>query len=170
MTSATIIRPAAAGHTREARAAARATGRPAVRRLLVTIGVAGSLLIAGVTVRAASQWAAVQAPLTVAPVSVESVQAALDQERTRSADLERQLAALQSSTAQLSSALSEAQARVGNDQSTAEGLRASLVAAQAKLGKLQASLAAAAKQSVRSGSTTTVMSGSSGGGGEPNGD
>jgi peptidoglycan hydrolase CwlO-like protein len=163
MTSATITRPAAAGHAREAKAAAR----PAVRRLLVTIGVAGSLLIAGVTVRAASQWAAIQAPLTVAPVSVESVQAALDQERTRSADLQRQLAALQASTSQLSSALSEAQARVGTDQTTAEDLRASLAAAQDKLTKLQASLAAAAKQSTRSGSTTTVTSGSSGGGGEP---
>jgi len=158
MTSATVTRPVA---IREV----GATNRRAFRRLLVTLGVAGSLLLAGMTVRAASLWTATQAPLSVAPVSVESLQSALDQERARSADLQRQLASLQSSTGQLSSALSEAQARAGQDQSTAEQLRASLAAAQDKLTKLQASLAAAAKQSTRSGGTTGTTT--STGGGEP---
>jgi septal ring factor EnvC (AmiA/AmiB activator) len=162
MTSATIIRPVAVR-------GARSATRPALRRLLVTIGVAGSLLIAGVTVRAASQWAATQAPLAVAPVSVENLQAALDQERSRSTDLQRQLSALQSSTGQLSSALLEAQSRAGEDQSTAVQLRASLAAAQAKLSTLQASLASAAKQAARSRSTNTMVTTPPvGGGGEPN--
>src|SRR5512147_338989 len=94
----------------------RISSRPTFRRLLVTIGVAGSLLVAGATIRAASLWAATQAQLTVAPVSVESVQKALEQERSRSADLQAQLSALESSTAQLNAALAEAQARAGTDQ------------------------------------------------------
>jgi len=162
MTSATISRPAAADSRRGV------ATRPTFRRLLVTLGVAGSLLLAGATIRAASLWAATQAPLTIAPVSVESVQAALDQERARSADLQRQLSALQPSTAQLSSALDAAQTRAGTDQATAEELRASLSAAQDRLTKLEASLAAAAKQATRSGSTTTTTTRA--GGGEPYGD
>jgi TolA-binding protein len=164
MTSATITRPATAR-------GAHVAARPAFRRLLVTIGVAGSLLIAGVTIRAASQWAAIQAPLTVAPVSVESVQRALEAEQSRSAELQAQLAALEGSTSQLSSALAEAQARAGTDQATAEELRTSLTAAQAKLTKLEAALAAAAKKAA-STRTTTVSSGtgtSSGGGSDDGG-
>jgi septal ring factor EnvC (AmiA/AmiB activator) len=169
MTSATITRPAAAR-------GAHGAARPAFRRLLVTIGVAGSLLVAGVTIRAAAQWAAVQAPLTVAPVSVESVQRALEAEQSRSAELQAQLAALQGSTSELSSALAEAQARADTDQATAEELRASLTAAQDKLTKLEAALAAAAKKAATTRTTTvssgsgTRAGGSDDGGFEPNDD
>ena len=127
------------------------TSNPSLRRLLVTIGVAGSLLMAGMTIRAASLWAADQAPLSVAPVSVASVQQALDQERSRSAALEAQLHELESSTTDLTAALQAAKDRVGADELTAEDLRASLTAAQDKLTKLEAALkAAAAKRSVTS--------------------
>jgi septal ring factor EnvC (AmiA/AmiB activator) len=139
------------------------TSNPSLRRLLVTLGVAGSLLVAGLTIRAASLWAANQAPLTVAPVSVQSVQAALEQERSRSAALEAQLAELEASSADLTAALQAAQDRVGEDQATAEDLRASLAAAQDKLTKLEAALkAAAAKRTTTTVRTTTSTSTSSG--------
>ena len=127
------------------------TSNPYLRRLLVTVVVAGSLLVAGLTVRAASLWAATQAPLSIAPVSVESVQQSLDQERARSAALEAQLRELESSSTDLTAALQAAQDRVGADEATAVDLRSSLTAAQDKLTKLEAALKAAAKRS-----TTTV--------------
>lgn len=142
-----------------ARATARTAPRPTLRRLLVTLGVAASLIAAGATVRAASLWAAGQAPLTVAPVSVESVRMALAQEKSRSAMLEDQIAELQASAAELSSALQAAGDRLLTDQATADELRASLAAAQDKLAKLEAALAAQAKAAART--TTQTTSGSS---------
>ena len=142
------------------------TAQAHVRRLVVTIGVAGSLVAAGVTIRAASIWAAADAPLTVAPVSVTSVQDALDQERARSAALEAQLASLGSSTADLRAALDTAQAQVVADRTTADQLRASLVAAQEKLTSLQAALRAAAQ---RGTATSSPGAGSSGRAGDEGG-
>jgi len=140
------------------------TSNPAVRRMFVTLAVAGSLLVAGMTVRAASLWAANEAPLSVAPVSVDSVQQALDQERSRSAALETQLRELEASTTDLTAALQAAQDRVGADEFTAEELRASLTAAQDKLTKLEAALkAAAAKRAVTTVRTTTSSGAASGG-------
>ena len=136
-----------------------------LRRTLVTIGIVGSLVAAGLTIRAASMWAATSAPLIVAPVSVTSVQQALEQERARSATLQTQLAALESSGADLRSALDSAQKQAGVDQATADDLRASLTAAQQKLARLEASLRAASR---RSGSTSTA-GGSSGGAGDDDG-
>lgn len=137
------------------------TANMSFRRLLITVGVAGSLLVAGLTIRAASLWAASQAPLSVAPVSVQSVQQALEQERSRSAALEAQLRELEGSTNDLSAALRAAQDRVGADAQTAEDLQASLTAAQAKLATLEAALKAAAR---RSTTVHTTPSGGSGGG------
>jgi chromosome segregation ATPase len=140
------------------------TSNPSLRRLVVTLAVAGSLLVAGLTIRAASLWAADQAPLTVAPVSVDSVQTALEQERTRSAALEAQLRDLESSAADLTAALQAAQDQVGADEATAQDLRASLTAAKEKLAKLEAALkAAAAKQATTSTrAATTTRSDDSG--------
>jgi septal ring factor EnvC (AmiA/AmiB activator) len=145
------------------------TAHAALRRTLVTVGIAASLLAAGLTIRAASMWAAASAPLTLAPVSVSSVQGALQQERARSATLEAQLAALESSASQLRSALDAAQSQAGVDQATADDLRASLTAAQKKLPKLETSLkAAAARSSAPSGGGSG--GGSSGGtGGDDDG-
>lgn len=135
------------------------TSNPSLRRLLVTVGVAGSLLVAGLTIRTASLWAASQAPLSVAPVSVDSVEQALEQERSRSAALEAQLSELEASTTDLTAALGAAQDRVNADEQTAEDLRASLTAAQEKLTKLEAALkAAAAKRSTTTTRTTTSTS------------
>lgn len=132
-----------------------------VRRVVVTVGIAAALVGAGLTIQVASLWAAADAPLSVAPVSMTSVQQALDQERARSAALESELATLTSSTVDLRTALDAAQAQVGADGATADQLRASLTAAQKKLVKLQAALRAA-----QSGATAGTGSGggSTGGG------
>ena len=145
------------------------TSNPAVRRLFVVLAVAGSLLVAGLTVRAASLWAASQAPLTVATVSVSSVQQALEAERTRSAALETQLKTLESSTAGLTAALEAAQTQVGADEQTATDLRASLAAAQDRLAKLEASLKAAAARSTTRTTTSGAGAGTTSGGGEDDG-
>jgi septal ring factor EnvC (AmiA/AmiB activator) len=134
-----------------------------LRRLLVTLGIAGSLVAAGITIRAASIWAATEAPLTVAPVSVESVQDALGQERARSAVLEAQLADLASSAADLRAALEAAQGQVVADQATADDLRASLVAAQTKLSTVQAALREAARRNTSAAPAGTGVSGGTGG-------
>jgi septal ring factor EnvC (AmiA/AmiB activator) len=141
----------------------------AFRRLLVTIGIAASLALAGVTIRAASSWAAAEAPLTIAPVSVESVQGALDQERARSAALEAQLASLGASATDLRAALEAAQSQVTTDRTTADQLRASLDAAQHKLASLQAALRAAATGG-GSGGGAGGGSGAGSGGGSGGGD
>jgi septal ring factor EnvC (AmiA/AmiB activator) len=147
------------------------TSNPGIRRLFVVLAVTGSLLVAGFTVRAASLWAASQAPLTVAPVSVSSVQQALEAERGRSAALETQLKTLESSTSDLTAALAAAQAQVGADEQTATELRASLAAAQARLVKLEASLkAAAARATTRSTTSTGTTSGTTSGGGDDDDD
>jgi chromosome segregation ATPase len=131
------------------------TSNPPLRRLLVTLAIAGALIIAGVTVRAASSWAATRAPLSVAPVSLDSVQLALEQERARSAALEAQLRELESSAGDLTAALQAARDRVGADEATAEDLRTSLTAAQDRLAKLEAALKAAAAKQATSTTTST---------------
>ena len=102
------------------------------------------VLLPGFTVRAAALWAATNAPLSVAPDSLDSLAGALEQERTRSAELVSQLTDLQRSGAALQAALRAAQARLGEDQATAEGLRDDLAAAEAKLKKVEDALRAAA--------------------------
>jgi Tfp pilus assembly protein FimV len=139
------------------------TANPAIRRTIVTIGVAAALMTAGLTVRAASLWAAGAAPLGDAPVSATSLEQTLAQERARSAALQDDLDGLRSLSAQLSGALQAAQDRLTADQSTANDLRASLAAAQAKLASLQASLKASA------GQTTSAGGGGGRGGGEVEG-
>jgi chromosome segregation ATPase len=121
------------------------TLKPAFRRLAVTAGLAVAVLAAAGTILAASQWAATEAALAVAPVTIQSVQQALDQERARSAALEQQLAALEGGSEDLSTALAAAQAQLTTDAATATDLRAALEAAQAKLAKLEAALKAAAE-------------------------
>ena len=137
------------------------TAHAFLRRTLITLGIAASLLAAGLTIRAASMWAATSAPLQIAPASVASIQDALDQERARSAGLEQQLADLESSAAQLRGALDAANTQAGVDQGTADELRASLSAAQQKLSKLEASLRAARTATRAGGSTGAGGSGGS---------
>jgi len=138
-----------------------------VRRTAVALGVALSLLLAAVTVRAAAGWAASSAPLSEAPASLSSIEAALAGERTRSAALQAQIDGLRASSDQLTSALGAANDRLTLDQTTADGLRTSLAAAQQKLATLEAALKSAARQG--SGGTTIQATGT-GGGAEPGDD
>jgi chromosome segregation ATPase len=124
-----------------------------VRRVAVTLGLAVAILAAAGTILAAGRWTATDAPLAVAPVSVQYVQAALDQERQRSAALEQQLATLEGASGDLSAALAAAQGQLAVDASTAADLFAALDGAQAKLAKLEAALKAAAAART----TTTVV-------------
>jgi septal ring factor EnvC (AmiA/AmiB activator) len=125
---------------------------PIVRRTAVVLGMTIAILAAAGTILAASSWTATQAPLAVAPVSIQSVQQALDQERARSAALEEQLRNLESASGDLSAALTTAQGQLAADAASADDLRTALATAQAKLKKLEAALKAAA----RARTTTTV--------------
>ena len=139
------------------------TANAHLRRLLVALGIMGSLVAAGLTIRAASLWTAADAPLSIAPVSVTSVQNALDQERARTASLEAQLATLGSSSGDLNAALEAARQQVVTDRTTADELRTSLAAAQQKLATLEAALGAAARQRTSATGTGTRASGAGGG-------
>ena len=131
---------------------------PVIRRTVVTVGLAVAILGAGGTILAASQWTASEAPLAVAPVSIESILKALDQERARSAGLEQQLATLERASGDLSGALQAAQDQLTLDATTATDLRAALTAAQNRLTKLEAALKAAAKARAAARVSTTRAS------------
>jgi septal ring factor EnvC (AmiA/AmiB activator) len=116
---------------------------PAVRRTLTALGVALSLVLGLVTIRAAGAWTAASAPLAVTPATAAEVRATLEQERARSASLQEQLDRLTTSTTELEAALAAAEARITQDGTDADALRASLVAARDRLAQLEASLLAA---------------------------
>ena len=130
-----------------------------VRRITISLVLIGALLGAGLVVRVASSWAAVNAPLSVAPVSIESLESLLAQERSRSAALESQLQDLQSSSTSLEVALEAAQTRLGADQAAAGDLRNDLAKAKAKLVTAEAALREAA--AARAAMATSVSSGGS---------
>jgi len=115
----------------------------ALRRTLVTVGVAGSLIVGAVTVQAAAAWTASSAPLTAAPVSTADLITLLTDEQARTAALEQQIADLTARTTGLASALDSASKRVVTDSGTAKVLRAQLAAAQKKLAAVTQALQAA---------------------------
>jgi chromosome segregation ATPase len=137
-----------------------------IRRILTVIGVAASLLIGVGAIRASAAWTATTAPLTVAPVSVETLQARLTDESARSADLVDRLAALTTRADELSTALAAAQDRIGSDAEHAAQLAKDLDAAKKKLAELEKSIrAASAVRTVAPTTTTrTTTSGSTQGG------
>lgn len=111
-----------------------------VRRAVTAGGVALSLVLGVVTIRAAGAWTAASAPLTTVPATAGDVRAALEQERARSAALGDQLDRLTTSTTDLETALAAAEARIAQDAADADALRASLAAARARLAQLEASI------------------------------
>ena len=115
-----------------------------IRRTVVVVGVAASLLLGVVSIRAAAAWTAASAPLEAAPVSVASVTDQLAREQARSAELQAQLDDLVARSTELTQVLEAAQARIATDASTAKGMRARLAAAEKKLAILTASLKARA--------------------------
>ena len=114
-----------------------------LRRILTVVAVAASLVIGFGAIRAAAAWTATTAPLTVAPVSAEALQARLTDESARSGSLVDRLAALTTHAEELSTALAAAQDRIGSDAEHAAQLARDLEAAKKKLAALEKSIRAA---------------------------
>jgi flagellar hook-basal body complex protein FliE len=114
-----------------------------IRRTLVTVGVAGSLVVGAVTVRAAAAWTASAAPLEAPPISASDLAGKLSDEQARSAALELQIVDLTTRTTDLATALDNATQRIGTDSTAAKTLRAQLATAQKKLAAVMKALKAA---------------------------
>jgi peptidoglycan hydrolase CwlO-like protein len=114
-----------------------------LRRGFVTAGVAGSLVLGAVTVRAAAEWTAASAPLTVAPESVDSLRARLAAEHDRTLALQAQLGQLRTDAQGLATALDAASTRITDDTTLATSLEQRLAAAQTRLKALERSIAQA---------------------------
>lgn len=142
------------------------TANTSIRRILTVIGVAAALLIGFGAIRASAAWTATTAPLTVTPVSAESLQARLTDESARSAALVDRLAALTTHAEELSRALAAAQDRIASDAEHAAGLARDVEVARKKLAALEKSIrAASAVRTVAPTTTTrTTTSGSTQGG------
>jgi chromosome segregation ATPase len=137
-----------------------------MRRMLTVIGVAATLVIGFGAIRASAEWTATTAPLTVVPVSAETLQARLTDESARSAALLDRLAALTAHAEELSAALAAAQDRIGSDGDHAAQLARDVDVARKKLAALEKSIrAASAVRTVAPTTTTrTTTSGSTQGG------
>ena len=114
-----------------------------IRRLATVIGVVLVVVLALGAIRAAAAWTASAAPLPVAPVSAAELRARLTDEQTRSAALLDQLAALDTRSRDLATALEQAGARIEADAGHAKDLASQLQSAKAKLAKLEAAVAKA---------------------------
>jgi chromosome segregation ATPase len=138
---------------------------PRIRRLVTVFGVVAALLLGLGSIRAAAAWTAASAPLTVAPVSVTTLQDRLAVEQARSVDLRLQLQTLNTQSTELTAALEAAQAQINLDTDHATQLAKDLKAAKQKLAKLEASIAkarqAARRPTVVVTTTRTVASSSS---------
>lgn len=119
-----------------------------IRRSLTLAGALAALILGFAAIQAAAAWTATAAPLSVTPVSVETIESKLQDEQARSADLQLQLRALSGNTEELSTALEAAQARIAADTKHAKDLEKDLKAAKKKLAALQKSIRAAATASV----------------------
>jgi hypothetical protein len=104
-----------------------------LRRVVVTLGVACSIVAGAASIQLAAMYTAAAAPPSVPPVSIESLRAQLTAEQERSAALQGQLDELIDLTGQLSGAVDTTQSQISTDGLTASQLRARLGAAQAKL-------------------------------------
>jgi len=167
----TPLRPIAADPGRRPRSAVRGAVALTARRLLVVAGMAASITLGALTINAAAAWTASSAPLA-APVSVTDVSAKLAQEEARSAALERQIAGLNTRTAELTQALDTAQQHVASGTAAAISLQTKLAAAQHRLAALTKALRAGAAARVTtapapvSAATSGTVTGSGAGGSE----
>lgn len=145
-----------------------------LRRLLTVVGVFAALVVGLGSIRAASVWTAASAPLTVAPVSVSTLQSQLAAEQNRSAALQQQLDALESQSTDLASALQAAHARIDTDAGHAKDLAAQLKTAKHRLAGLEAAITAANQASqaraARVMVVQTTATSAPTGGGEPGDD
>ncbi len=147
-----------------------------VRRSVVVLGVAASLLLGLTSIRVAADLAAAAAPPPAPPISLQTLKAQLTAEQDRATGLEQQLADLLDVTGQLTEALDATQTQVVDDGLTAAELQDRLKAAKTKLAvvnglldkakaRLAALGAATAGLSVGSGSSGKKGGGGGGGGG-----
>ena len=139
-----------------------------IRRLLTVVGVIAVLALGFGSIRAASAWTAASAPLPVAPVSVATLRATLDQEQARSEALASQLRELDARSRDLETALTQAHERIDADVSKAGETEDQLAVASSKLADLERAiakakkaLAAQAAAAARQARTTSVSQSSS---------
>lgn len=141
-----------------------------LRRLLTILGVIAALVVGFGSIRAAAVWTAASAPLTIAPVSVSTLQSQLADEQDRSGALQQQLDALASQSTDLASALQAAHSRIDIDAGHAKDLAAQLKTARQRLAKLQGSIASATRASLARAAGATLVHTTTSvpkGGGEP---
>ena len=127
-----------------------------VRRTLTVIVAVAALLLGLAAIRAASAWTAEAAPLVASPASATSIEAALAEEQTRSADLQARLTEITGQTEEMSVALKAAQDRIVADALHAEGLSKDLTVATKKLKTLEKSIKLAAAAAARARTVTVV--------------
>lgn len=114
-----------------------------LRRALTVVGVVTVLAVGVGSIRAAAAWTAASAPLTVAPVSVKTLEASLEVERARSAALQTRLDALDQRSRDLAAALADAEVRVDVDSGDADAIAAQMAEASVKLARVEAAIAKA---------------------------
>jgi chromosome segregation ATPase len=111
-----------------------------VRRSTTLVTVILVVALGFMAIRFAAAWTANAAPLEVAPVSVETLRAQLDAERSHSAQLSSELRRLMSQSVELNAALDAASAQIANDADHADRLSKDLSAAKKKLRSLEKSI------------------------------
>jgi peptidoglycan hydrolase CwlO-like protein len=133
-----------------------------IRRLITAGGVIAVLAIGVGSIRAAAAWTAASAPLTVAPVSIATLETRLADEQARSEVLTLQLLDMNARAQDLEVALEEAHGRIESDTEHATDLEAQLAAAKKQLAatekaiaKARRTLAAQAGQAVAPKPATT---------------
>lgn len=114
-----------------------------VRRGVVLGATVAVIGVALGTVKVAADWRAADAPLDVAPVGVETINAQLVAETDRASVLAEEIDAVASEIAGLRAAVVVADAQITDDAAGAEAMQARLDAAGKKLETLQGQLRAA---------------------------
>ena len=117
--------------------------RRLLRRAVVLTATFAVIGIAVGTVKVAADWRAASAPLDVAPVGMDTINAQLVAETDRAGVLSDQVGSAADQIATLKAALLEASDHISSDAQTAAQLREQLAAATSKLDTLQGQLKAA---------------------------
>jgi septal ring factor EnvC (AmiA/AmiB activator) len=138
-----------------------------LRRLFVVAGVVASLLVGALSIEAAATWTRAAAPPAAPAVTIASLQAQLDADRARSAQLSDLLSSLGSHSQDLASGLAAAEARIAADLAAARSMNAQLVAARNQLASLKAKMTAAAAAAARGSNAATGSASSATGTGSP---
>ena len=133
-----------------------------VRRSTTANAVILAIVIGALSIEAAAAAVRASAPPVGPAVTVQSIEAQLEQERTRSQALRGQLRQLTDQSTTLAASLVVANDQVVTDTATATTLRADLARAKRQLAKLQRQMAASAAAAARQSRTTTTSPSSGG--------